>query len=99
MTVNDLLAELTDSQARFWFIQRSEMERTDATIRLRLIIDESLFVQVFLSEATGRFSLALIQGRERLYGRDKEGGAWHLHPFAAPETHCPTPEGVSYGDF
>ncbi len=20
---------------------------------------------------------------------------WHLHPFDAPETHCPTPEGVS----
>lgn len=74
MTIDDLLIALEDSKARFWFIQHSEVERTDDAIRLRLIIDESLFVQVFLSEATGRFSLALIQGRERLYGRDKEGG-------------------------
>jgi hypothetical protein len=51
---------------------------------VRLIIGESLFVQAFLSEATGRFSLALIQGRERLYGRDREGGVWHLHPLRCP---------------
>jgi len=95
MTIDDLLIELDESKQRFWFIQRSEIERTDETIRLRLIINEALFIQVFLSEATGRFSLALIQGRERLYGRDREGDMWHLHPFSASETHRPTPEGVS----
>jgi len=95
MTTDDLLIELEESERRFWFIQRSETERTDETVRLRLIINEALFIQVFLSETTGRCSLALIQGRERLYGRDREGGMWHLHPFGAPETHRPTPEGVS----
>ena len=77
MTIDDLLIELEESEWRFWFIQRSEIERTDEAIRLRLIISTTLFIQVFLSEATGRFSLALIQGRERLYGRDREGGMWH----------------------
>lgn len=95
MTIDDLLIEFEESERRFWFIQRSEVERTDDTIRLRLVISESLFVQVFLSEATGRFSLALIQGRERLYGCDGEGGTWHLHPFGAAGVHQPVPEGVS----
>jgi len=95
MTIDDLLVELEESERRFWFIQRSEAERTDEAIRLRLIISEALFVQVFLSEATGRFSLVLIQGRERLYARDGEGGTWHLHPFGAPSVHQPVPEGIS----
>jgi hypothetical protein len=95
MIIDDLLIELEEAEQRFWFIQRSEIERTDEAIRLRLIINAALFIQVYLSEATERFSLALIQGRERLYGRDREGGTWHLHPFDSPETHCPTPEGVS----
>ncbi len=95
MTIDDLLIELKESEQRFWFIQRSEIERTDKAIRLRLIINEALFIQVFLSKATGRFNLALIQGRERIYGRDRESDMWHLHPFDAPETHCPMPNEVS----
>jgi len=54
MTIDDLLIELEDSEARFWSIQRSVIER-------------------------------------------KEGGTWHLHPFDAPETHRPTPEGAGGG--
>jgi hypothetical protein len=96
MNIDDLLTELAESEPRLWFIQRSEIEQTDKAIRLRLFINEALFVQVFLSVITGRFSLALIQSRERLYGRDREGGAWHLHPFEAPKSHRPTPEGISH---
>ena len=54
-----------------------------------------LFVQVFLSERSGRFSLVLVSPSGRLYGRDQEQGLWHRHPFGDADQHESTPEGMS----
>jgi len=96
MRIRDLALELEEAERRFWFIQQiTELEQTDDALRARLEIRSGLFVQVFLSETTGRFSLALIQQGQRLYGRDREHGEWHCHPYEAPSQHEPMPEGVS----
>ncbi len=96
MRVNDLLLELYRVESQTWFIRRiSNLDITDDALRARLEIGEGLFVQIFLSERSGRFSMALIQGNQRLYGRDREYGTWHRHPFHDPSTHELTPEGVS----
>ena len=96
MTINDLLAEALAAKDQFWFIERLLMkERTDETVTLHFIIGSELFVQVFYSERSGRFNLALIGPGGRLYGRDREHGYWHLHAFGQSEKHQPTPEGMS----
>lgn len=86
--IDDLLAEVEAIGSRAWFVQNIEIvDRTDATITLRFIIDARLFVQAFFSERTGRQSLALIGPAGRLFGWDWEHGSWHRHPFGQSEQH------------
>lgn len=95
MKIADLLQEIEEVEQRFWFIKSSTLEQTDEVLKARLAIKDELFVHVFLSESSERFQLALINGRERIYGRDREDGEWHSHPYGNAETHVPMPEGVS----
>ena len=95
MKIADLLQEIEDVEQRFWFIQSVTLEQTDDVIKVRVEIREEIFVHVFLSEQSGRFQFALINGRERIYGRDKEDNEWHLHPYGNAEDHLPMPEGIS----
>ena len=96
MTLNDLVAEGLTAKDHFWFIETFKIkERTDETVTLHFVISSDLFVQVFYSERSDRFNLALIGPSGRLYGRDREYGYWHLHPFGQSEAHQPTPEGMS----
>jgi hypothetical protein len=96
MKMSDLLLELYEAMSCSWFIQRiSKQDQTDDAIKVRLEIGADLFVQVFLSEATGRVSFALIQGSDRIYGLDCEQGVWHCHPYGTAETHEPVSGDVS----
>jgi len=95
MKIDELVIESLTAKERFWFIDDLQIERTDSTVTLRFIIAPNLFIQVFFSQTSERFSLALIATSGRIYGRDKEHGFWHLHPFGNPEHHEPTPEGMS----
>lgn len=93
MTIVDLLDELLAVERRFWFIERlSAIKQTDEALKARLEIRTNLFVQVFFNETTGCLQLALIEGQRRIYGRDNEGGQWHLHPLGSTDAHVPTPE-------
>lgn len=95
-TIDQLLQEAVEAVDQFWFIQSLEVvERTDRTVTVQLMIGNELRVHAFLSRKTGRLSLALIGPSGRLYGRDRQRGEWHMHPFAQPDSHEATPEGVS----
>ena len=95
MTIDELLQEIHEV-AHLWFVSAVNVdERTDATVTVRLRLTPNLFVQVFCSERSDRFSLALVGPSGRIYGRDQEHGLWHRHPFADPDVHEPTPEGMS----
>lgn len=37
--------------------------------------------------------MALIEARQRIFGIDYEGGAWHIHPYGAVERHEPLKDG------
>ncbi len=90
----DLRLEAQNALERVWFVQSlEEIERTDLTLSLRLHIRPDLFVQAFLGELSGSLYLALIEGGQRIFGIDREGGEWHLHPYDAPDKHEPLPEG------
>ena len=68
-TIDQLVQEATEALAQFWFVQRLDVvERTDQTVTLQLVIDNKLRVQAFLSQRSGRLSLALIGPAGRLYG-------------------------------
>ena len=84
----DLRLEAQEALARVWFVQSlEEIERTDLTLSLRLHIRPALFVEAFLGESSGSVYFALIEGGRRMFGIDREGGEWHLHPYDAPNEH------------
>ena len=96
MSIDELILEAMQAKDHFWFVPALEIvERTNATVTLHFTISPNLFVQVYFSSRSGRFNLALIGASRRLYGRDREQGQWHRHPFEQPAQHEPTPEGVS----
>jgi len=95
-TIEELLDEAREAYSRFWFVQSLiEVERTASTVTVHLVIGPELYIQAYLSELSGRLSLALVDPSGRLYGRDRERGTWHQHPFDDPDWHEPTPEGMS----
>jgi len=96
MTIEELILDALTARERFWFVEEVKVsERTDSTVTLHFTIAPKLFIQVFFSQRSQRFSLALVGSAGRLYGRDREHGVWHRHPFGHSEQHEPTPEGMS----
>jgi len=96
MSIDELLLDVQEAVGQTWFIRTfNVIEQTNATVSIHLSLASNLFVQIFLSERSGRFNLALIGPPGRLYGRDREHGVWHRHPFEHPDDHEPTPEGMS----
>ena len=96
MDIDELILEALRAKDYFWFVRYLRIvERTDATVTLHFIIGPNLLVQIFYSQRSERLSFALIVASRRLYGRDREHGYWHRHPFEQPEHHEPNPEGMS----
>jgi hypothetical protein len=95
-TVEELLDEAREAYSRFWFVQSLiEVECTASTVTVHLVIGPELYIQAYLSELSGRLSFALVDPSGRLYGRNRERGTWHRHPFGDPDQHEPTLEGMS----
>lgn len=92
---DDLPFEAQEALEKSWFVQSlKEIERTDLTLSLRLYVRPGLFVHAFMGEWTGSLYFALIEGERRIFGIDREAGEWHIHPYQAPHTHEPLPEGL-----
>ena len=55
-------------------------------LKLRLELDENVFLDIYFNAENGRKDFALISGGKRIFGYDnlKE---WHQHPFDHPENH------------
>jgi hypothetical protein len=94
-SLHELRQEADEAVQKIWFIQSlEEVERTDITLSLRLTIRHGLFVQLFAGLNSGSLYMALIEGGQRLFGIDREGSKWHMHPFAAVEQHEPMIEAL-----
>ncbi|MEA3349599.1 MAG: hypothetical protein U9Q82_03150 [Chloroflexota bacterium] len=92
---SELLVEAQEAFEKVWYVQAlNVIERTDQTLSIRLMIKSDLFVQAFIGEITGSLYFALIEGRQRIFGIDRESGEWHEHPFGTPEKHKPLEEGL-----
>ena len=86
--LDELLREVQAIVQSYAFIKAiSDLDRTDNALRLRMIIDETLFIQVYANSKKNKCNFALISLGQRILGRDSEGGSWHQHPFEFPESH------------
>ena len=68
-------------------LQLVEIDRTDNVISLKLLIDNDVFIQIYVNIQKDKLNLALVFKNRRLYGYDSEGGKYHCHPFDAPDEH------------
>jgi hypothetical protein len=94
--IEQVTLDASESSERCWFVQEVRLiEETANTVTLHLIISTDMFVQIFFSARSERFSLALIGPSGRLYGKDRQFGQWHIHPYTDPSTHLPLITGVS----
>jgi len=64
-----------------------EVDRTANSIKFRLYIAAGLFINVYANVVSGKVGFALIYRNQRIFGRDNQGGAWHLHPVRDPSDH------------
>ncbi len=88
MILDDILAEARTIAGTYAFVRGiADLDRTDNALRFRLIIDETMFVQVYANSKKNKLNLALVSLGQRIYGRDCEAGAWHKHPFESPGSH------------
>ena len=86
--LDDLMQEVQTIAKSYSFIRATaDLDRTDNALMLRLIIDETMFIQVYANSKKRKLNFALISSGQRIFGRDSEGGKWHTHPFESPESH------------
>lgn len=46
-----------------------------------------MFIHVYANAVRNKVSFTLVNGVQRIFGRDCDGGRWHTHPFDAPDAH------------
>jgi hypothetical protein len=93
--MKELKQEAEEALAQIWFLQSlAEQERTDITLSLRLTIRPNLFVQIFMGTQTHALYFSLIEDEQRIFGIDREGGNWHMHPYGTPDLHVPVNVGL-----
>ncbi|MGA7874104.1 MAG: hypothetical protein WCA08_00445 [Desulfoferrobacter sp.] len=86
--LDDLLREAEALVRAHAFLRAvADLDRTDNALRFRLIIDETLFIQVYANSRKVKFNFALVSMGQRIFGKDSEAGIWHTHPFGSPENH------------
>lgn len=91
--LDEILRETISAGEQFWFVQDVHITgETANTVTIHLVISAELIVQVFFSARSQRFSMALVGPGGRLYGRDRQFGQWHTHPFDNPTVHVPDRE-------
>ena len=70
----------------------------ETSIRLRVVLINGSFVDVFYNEQTGRTSFAQIQNKIRTFGADNAGG-WHWHPRENPDAHLTAKSEITFEAF
>lgn len=58
----------------------------EPVLKLRVHLQPSVFIDIFVNVETDKVSFALIKEEQRIFGVDNTRG-WHVHSFDAPEEH------------
>ena len=88
MTPDEIETDILNA-AREWAFVRScvTVDKTAHVLKMRLHIAPDCFIQTYTNVEKQLFSYSLVLNRERIYGRDSEGGRWHRHPYGAADSH------------
>ena len=67
--LDDLIQEAQAIAKSHAFIRAiADLDRTDNALRLRLVIDETMFIQVYANSKKGKLNFALISLGQRIFG-------------------------------
>lgn len=98
-----VVSEIEETSLSFPFLKRLvKTDETEHTVKYRLLIDEELFVQVYVNSENDTIGFVLVNSGQRVYGRDAIDGKWHRHTFEDPLGHDFSAEGskaVTIRDF
>jgi hypothetical protein len=87
MNAFEFLKLVIDVCVNYSFITSVEILLLDEPIlKVRAIVNENIFVNVFYNASTRKYSYALIKDGKRIFGYDNLKG-WHKHPFEDPNNH------------
>lgn len=86
--IKKVISEIEKTSLKFPFIKKLvKIDETKHTVKYRLVIEEDLFVQVYINIENDTFGFVLINKGQRIYGRDAVEGKWHRHTFENPFGH------------
>lgn len=89
MEIKDIIRTLKEI-ANKYSLKILYFDFTDITIISRIGISIDVFIQVYVNIKKEKINMSLIVTERRIYGIDKEGGAYHEHPFQNPSLHIDT---------
>jgi hypothetical protein len=86
--IPDLLGEIKRSASSREFVQEVKVvAEGKSVLKVHMIVSEDVKIQVYYNSKTGNRNYVLLLHNQRIYGRDKYQGKWHLHPLENPEKH------------
>ena len=86
--IEKVISEIEETSLVFPFVKRLvRVDETANTVKYRLVIEEDLFVQVYVNVENETVGYVLINKGQRIYGRDAIEGRWHRHTFEDPLGH------------
>ncbi|HKZ56128.1 MAG TPA: hypothetical protein VJ024_00330 [Thermodesulfovibrionales bacterium] len=92
--IRKVVSEIEEAALPFPFVKRLvKTDETANTVKYRLLMDEELFVQVYVNVENDTVGFVLINSGQRIYGRDAIDGKWHRHTFEDPLGHDFSAEG------
>lgn len=62
------------------------LEQFPHYLKIRLMLDDTTFIEVCLNVKSNHRSYVLVKDMERIAGFDNLGG-WHIHPYHDPDNH------------
>ncbi|MBI4745064.1 MAG: hypothetical protein HY786_00600 [Deltaproteobacteria bacterium] len=87
MTAFEFSKDIIETCSRYDFIKGIDILLLDEpALKVRAVLNESIFIDVFYNAETCKYSFALIRDNKRIFGADNLRG-WHIHPFENPDEH------------
>jgi hypothetical protein len=80
-------------------LKAANIDATDVTLMAGIEIFPAIYIQVYRNLKKDKLNMALIFGKNRVYGVDGEGGAFHEHPAEDPTFHVPIKERLEIEEF
>ena len=93
--IDDVEKQIYEVASKFAFVEKAEtLLKTPNTIKIKLPITSTCFIQIYQNAQKNIKSYVVVSGNQRLFGRDCDGGVWHIHPIENPDGHDFSEDGV-----